>query len=140
MAEPGHTLHAEVLTPEGQVFRGEVTQLSTKTTTGEIGILANHVPILARLRPAELRLHISEGDVKRYAQAEGWLQVFANRATVLVGECVPPDRLDAAELRQRAQDAEQRLKETEEDTAAHQQAQRDKDRAEAFLTVAGAGD
>ena len=138
MADREHKFHAEVLTPEGEVFRGDVRQLSTKTTTGEIGILANHAPILARLRPAELRLHVSEGDVKRYAQAEGWLQVFANRATVLVGECVPPDRLDPGELRQRAQDAEQRLKETEEDSAAHQQAQRDKDRAEAFLTVAGA--
>lgn len=140
MAEPEHTLHAEVLTPEGEVFKGEVKQLSTRTTTGEIGILANHVPILARLRPTELRLHVSEGEVKRYAQAEGWLQVFANRAMVLVGECVPPDQLDQRELEQRVSDAEQRMKEAEEDSASHRQAQRDKDRAEAFLQVAGVGD
>lgn len=135
MAE--HTLHAEVLTPEGKVFEGEVRQLSTRTAVGEIGILANHVPVLARLRPTELRLHLSEEETERFAQAEGWLQVFANRATVLVGECVPPDQLDTETLRERVRDAEQRLGESEEGTAAHDRAERDKERAEAFLEVAG---
>ena len=94
MAEDAHTLHAEVLTPEGEVFSGELRQLSTRTKVGEIGILANHVPVLARLVPTELRLHVDEGETKRYAQAEGWLQVFANRALVLVGEAVEPEALD----------------------------------------------
>ncbi|MGZ5316410.1 MAG: ATP synthase F1 subunit epsilon [Solirubrobacterales bacterium] len=135
MAE--HTLHAEVLTPEGKVFEGEVRQLSTRTAVGEIGILANHVPVLARLRPTELRLHVSEDETQRYAQAEGWLQVFANRAMVLVGECVPPDELDTEGLRERVRDAEQRLGESEEGSAAYDRAERDKERAEAFLRVAG---
>ena len=132
-----HTLHAEVLTPEGKVFEGEVRQLSTRTAVGEIGILANHVPVLARLRPTELRLIKSDSDVERYAQAEGWLQVFANRAMVLVGECVPPDQLDTESLRERVRDAEQRLSESEEGSAAYDRAERDKERAEAFLEVAG---
>ncbi len=90
MAEREHTLHAQVMTPEGEVFDGEVEQLSTRTKVGEIGMLANHVPVLARLQPTELRLHMPDGEIRRWAQAEGWLQVFANRATVLVGEAIPP--------------------------------------------------
>ena len=133
-----HNLNARVLTPEGEVFDGEVHQLSTRTAVGEIGILANHVPVLARLRPTELRLHMPDGEVRRWAQAEGWLQVFANRATVLVGEAVPPESLDASELRNRVEDADARLRESEEGSGAHTQAQRDKERAEAFLAVAGA--
>ena len=58
-----HTLEAEVLTPEGEVFRGELRQLSTRTTDGEIGILARHVPTAARLVPTELRLHLSGGEI-----------------------------------------------------------------------------
>jgi F-type H+-transporting ATPase subunit epsilon len=133
-----HNLKARVLTPEGEVFDGEVHQLSTRTAVGEIGILANHVPVLARLRPTELRLHMPDGEVRRWAQAEGWLQVFANRATVLVGEAVPPESLDSSELRNRVEDADARLRESEEGSGAHTQAQRDKERAEAFLAVAGA--
>jgi len=133
-----HTLEAKILTPEGQVFDGEVRQLSTRTAVGEIGILANHVPVLARLRPTELRLHMPDGETRRWAQAEGWLQVFANRATVLVGEAIPPENLDQGELRQRIEDAEQRLRESEEGSGAHAQAERDKARAEAFLSVSSA--
>jgi F-type H+-transporting ATPase subunit epsilon len=131
-----HTLHAEVLTPEGPVFDGEVVQLSTRTVVGEIGVLANHAPLVARLVPAELRLHVSESETRRWAQAEGWLEVFANRAVVLIGEAIPPDRLDPAELKQRVADAEQRLVDAEEGSATHEQAERDKARAEAFLGVA----
>src|SRR5687767_1300571 len=138
MAEREHTLHANVLTPEGQVFEGEVERLSTRTAVGEIGVLANHVPVLARLRPTELRLLLPDGDTKRWAQAEGWLQVFANRATVLVGEAIPPDQLDEGQLKSRVEDAEQRLGEAEEGSGAYRQAERDKERAEAFLEVAGA--
>jgi F-type H+-transporting ATPase subunit epsilon len=135
MAE--HGVDVRVLTPEGEVFTGEVEQLSTRTAVGEIGILANHVPVLARLRPTELRLHMPGGEVQRYAQAEGWLQVFANRATVLVGEAVLPESLDEGELRNRIEDADARLRESEKGSGAHAQAQREKDRAEAFLKVAG---
>lgn len=139
MAEGEHTLHAEVLTPEGEVFNGEVRQLSTRTKVGEIGILANHVPVLARLQPTELRLHLSEGEVKRYAQAEGWLQVFANHALVLVGEAIEPEQLDESSLRDRVKDAEARMGEAEEGSAAYARAEQDKVRAEAFLDVASSG-
>jgi F-type H+-transporting ATPase subunit epsilon len=126
----------EVLTPEGKVYEGEVEQVSTRTGVGEVGILANHAPMLARLVPAELRLHVSEGDVQRYAQGEGWLQVFANHARVLISEAVPVDDLDAGELRERVKEAEQRASEAEEDSEAREQAERERARAEAFLQIA----
>jgi F-type H+-transporting ATPase subunit epsilon len=134
----GHTLHAKVLTPEGEVFAGDVEQLSTRTAVGELGVLANHVPVLARLRPTELRLQMPGGEVRRWAQAEGWLQVFANNATVLVGEAVPPDQLDQESLRSRVTDAEKRMADAEEGSGAYAQAVKDKERAEAFLEVASA--
>jgi F-type H+-transporting ATPase subunit epsilon len=134
-----HNLEARVMTPEGEVFVGEVHQVSTRTAVGEIGILANHVPVLARLRPTELRLHMPDGETRRWAQAEGWLQVFANRATLLVSEAIPPENLDQGELRSRIEDAEQRIRESDEGTGARAQAEKDKARAEAFLGVA-AGD
>ena len=104
-----HMVEVEVLTPEGEVFAGEVRQVSTRTEVGEIGILANHAPLLAALRPAELRLHVTDTETKRYAQAHGWLQVFGNRARLLVEEAIAPEELDAAALKEQLADAEQRL-------------------------------
>lgn len=125
----------EVLTPEGEVFNGEVRQVSTRTAGGEIGILANHAPLLAALRPAELRLHLSDSETVRYAQAHGWLQVFGNHARLLVEEAIAPDDLDASSLKEQLSDAERRVSESEEGSAAKSRAEKDRDRAEAFLAL-----
>lgn len=129
-------LEAEVLTPEGEVFSGELQMLSTRTTTGEIGILANHIPTIARLVPAELRLHKSDSEVETYAQGEGWLEVFANKARVLVAEAMSADELDVADLKRRLEDAEQSLSEAEDGSAAAEQAGRELARCEAFIKIA----
>jgi F-type H+-transporting ATPase subunit epsilon len=126
----------EVLTPEGEVFSGEVRQVSTRTAVGEVGILANHAPLLAALKPAELRLHVSDSETKRYAQAHGWLQVFGNHAKLLVEEVLAPEDLDVATLKEQLTDADQRFAESEEGSGARTRAQKDRDRAEAFLAIA----
>jgi len=130
-----HDFEVEVLTPEGEVFNGEVRQVSTRTAVGEIGILANHAPLLASLRPAELRLHTGDGEPQRYAQAHGWLQVFGNRAKLLVEEAIDPAELDVAALKEQLADAEQRLAEATGD-GAEARAKKDLERAEAFLAIA----
>jgi F-type H+-transporting ATPase subunit epsilon len=137
----------EVLTPEGLVFGGDVEMVSTRTEVGEIGVLANHQPVLALLAPAELRLHTEGGEVKRYAQGEGYLQVHSNHALVLVEDCIEPERVDVGAQRERLQKSEGVLSERaaggpgdrdrDEESARHQRALRDKRRAETFLRVAG---
>jgi F-type H+-transporting ATPase subunit epsilon len=126
----------EVLTPEGEVFNDEVEMVSTKTTVGSIGLLANHQPLLAMLDPTELRLYKSESDVVRFAQGEGFLQVAGTHALVLVDEVFPVDQLDTGELRSRLDRAESELSGAEEGTEEARAAARDKRRYEAFLKLA----
>jgi F-type H+-transporting ATPase subunit epsilon len=126
----------EVLTPEGEVFNDEVEMVSTRTGIGSIGILANHQPLLAMLDPTELRIYKSESDVVRFAQGEGFLQVTGDRALVLVDEAFPLDSLDAGEIRDRLQRAEQEIGDSEEESEARRAAERDKRRYEAFLKIA----
>ena len=125
----------EVLTPEGEVFSGEVEMVSTRTTLGQIGILARHAPLLATLEPTELRLYTTETDVLRFAQAEGYLQVGGNHALLLVEEAHRIEELDAADLRERLRVAEEELEQAGEDTERRQVALRDKKRWERFLSL-----
>ena len=125
----------EVLTPEGEVFNDEVEMVSTRTGIGSIGILAHHQPLLAMLDPTELRLYKAETDVVRFAQGEGFLQVTGERALVLVDEAFPLDSLDAGELRDKLQRAEQEISDSEEESEARRAAERDKRRYEAFLKL-----
>jgi len=130
------TFSVDVLTPEGEVFSGDVVQLSTRTVDGELGVLANHVPVLAGLRPHRLRLRVSDSEVHEYAQAHGVLQVFANKAQVLLEEAVPVDELDLPLLEQALGDAERRLADRKLGEAARGVAQRDLERAQAFIAIA----
>jgi F-type H+-transporting ATPase subunit epsilon len=129
----------EVLTPEGEIFADEVEMVSTKTTVGSIGVLANHAPILAMLDPTELRIYKSESDVVRFAQSEGYLQVIGGRALLLVEEARDSDALDASELRERLQQAQRELENAGEDSEGRRVAERDVRRWEAFLNIAEGG-
>jgi F-type H+-transporting ATPase subunit epsilon len=130
----------EVLTPEGEVFNEEVTQISTKTAVGSIGILANHQPMLAMLDPTELRIHRAEGDVLSFAQGEGFLQVGDSHALLLVDEVRTPQSLDSADLRERVRAAQERLGQADEGSEEQRAARREQRRYEAWLRLAeGAG-
>jgi F-type H+-transporting ATPase subunit epsilon len=126
----------EVLTPEGEAFNDEVEMVSTRTSVGSIGILANHMPLLGMLDPTELRLYKSDSDVVRYAQGEGFLQVYGNRALLLVDEVFEIDELDSGELEDRLRRAEEEMENAEEGTEERRAAERDKRRYEAFLELA----
>jgi F-type H+-transporting ATPase subunit epsilon len=125
----------EVLTPEGEVFKDEVEMVSTRTTTGSIGVLANHAPVLAMLEPTELRLYKTESEVVRFAQAEGYMQVTAERTMLLVEEAHPPSELDRAQLQERLDQAERELEEAGDDSERRRGALRSKGRWETFLKI-----
>ena len=126
----------EVLTPEGEVFSDEVEMVSTRTTVGSIGILANHEPLLGMLEPTELRLYRSESEIERFAQGEGYIQVGAEGVLVLVEEALAPDQLNSSDLQDRLRRAEEAADRAEEGSEEQRRAQRDRKRWEAFLRIA----
>ena len=126
----------EVLTPEGEVFNDEVEMVSTTTSVGSIGLLANHQPLLAMLNPTELRLYKSESEVVRYAQGEGFLQVYGNHVLLLVDEIFEVDELNSGDLEERLSRAESEVEKAEEGSEERRAAERDKRRYEAFLELA----
>jgi F-type H+-transporting ATPase subunit epsilon len=133
---PHTKFKVEVLTPEGEVFNEEVEMVSTQTTVGSIGILANHEPLLGTLEPTELRLYRSDNEIVRFAQSEGYLQIAGNRAMLLVEEVTPSDQLDVAQLREQLAEAERELAEAGQDTERRRIAQRNQRRWQTFLRIA----
>ena len=130
------TFTAEVLTPEGSVFKDEVEMVSTRTTVGSIGILAKHQPLLGMLEPTELRLYKSESEIIRFAQGEGYVQVSRDGVLLLVEEALDPGSLDTSDLEDRRRRAEEAEQEADEDSEERRRAQRDRRRWEAFLKIA----
>jgi len=131
----------EVLTPEGQVWEGEVEMISTRTATGSIGVLAHHAPLMAMLEPCELKLYTSgsespdSGQAERFAQGEGYLQVADNSALLIVEDAERPEELDAGALESRLKEAEEARDGAEEGSAERARAERDVARTKAFLEI-----
>src|SRR3954451_25395472 len=130
-----HKFPVEVLTPEGQVFSDEVEMVSTRTSTGSIGVLANHAPLMAILEPTELRLYKSDSDVVSFAQGEGYLQVVENSALVLVEEAHAPDDIDRSAFESRLKEGQQAAERADEGSEEPARVERDIRRYETFLEV-----
>ena len=54
-------LHFELVSPEKLVFSGDVQQVDLPGAEGEFGVLENHAPVVATLRPGILMVHTAGG-------------------------------------------------------------------------------
>lgn len=92
--------HLDVVSPEAIVWSGEAEMLTTRTTEGEIGILADHEPTMAALATGSSEIHAAGGDTITLAIHGGFLQVFRNEVTLLTdrAEIAEGDRDQAREL------------------------------------------
>jgi F-type H+-transporting ATPase subunit epsilon len=96
------TVPFKLITPTKVVFDGEAELVIAVTTEGEEGILPQHAPFLAALKPGVLRANvIREGKTNRLelATREGFMQALPDRVTVLVDEALGFDDVDIAAAR-----------------------------------------
>jgi F-type H+-transporting ATPase subunit epsilon len=126
----------ELITPEGIAFRGDAEMLVVPGAAGELGILANHAPLISLLKPGETRITDEQGAVKRYATDDGYLQVRQNRAVVLVGEAVEAESNDSGEATRRLDEARSTLERAEGGDGDVYAARREAAFAEALTKVA----
>ena len=85
------TFQLEVVSPESIVWAGEAEMLITRTTEGEIGVLADHEPTMAALSTGSSIVKAAGGEEITLAIHGGFLQVFRNEVTLLT------DRAEIAE-------------------------------------------
>lgn len=104
----------EIVTPEKKVFSGEVTFSVFPGSEGELGILADHAPLLARLDSGEIRI-TRDGIISHLAIAGGFLEVRNNDVSVLAETAETPAEIDKAAASKAKTDAEEVLKKTSTD-------------------------
>ena len=132
-----HTkFNVQVLTPEGETFNGEVEMVSTRTSVGSLGILANHAPLMGMLEPTELRLYKTESEIVRYAQSEGYLQVVNNEVLLLVEDAIEPEKLDRQDLEEKLRTCEREAERADEGSEERHRHERDARRYRTFIEIA----
>ena len=123
----------DVITPEGPVFEGEAEIVVVPGTAGQLGIMANHAPLVSSLKPGELHVTDMEGQRHEFATDGGFVEVRKNETLVLVGEAVPRDQIDAGEARARLERAQAQLEQARNGEGDLYRAEREAAFAEALV-------
>ncbi len=74
----------EIMTPQKNVYSGEVNLVKVPGSRGSFEILKNHVAIISMLSPGELKLETETGEIKYYRTTDGVVEVKDNHIIVLV--------------------------------------------------------
>ena len=94
-----NTLQVEVVAADRLVWSGEATVVNARTAGGEIGILANHMPVLSLLAPGAVEVDTPDGETSTFAVDEGILSVANNRVSVLASHAEVAADIDLSSAR-----------------------------------------
>lgn len=98
-----------ILTPEREFFSGRAESLTLSSSDGRLGILADHVPMVAPVEVGELDI-TQNGTLRRAFHSEGFLEVLHDGVLVFVQACEWPEEIDAARAERAAEFERERMR------------------------------
>jgi F-type H+-transporting ATPase subunit epsilon len=112
-------LHLEFVSPERVLFSGDVDQVDLPGIEGDLGILAEHAPLVTPLRPGIVTIYRA-GAREPIVVIGGFAEVSPAGLTILADQATPREDFDTATLATE-------IRNTEEDVAdTADEAQRDR--------------
>lgn len=103
------TFNLQIISPTRVFLDEEVDMVEMKTTEGEIGVLAGHIPLTAILEPGELKIH-QDGKIRHAAMLDGFVEIRGKKVTVLAEACEWPEEIDVHRAEEAKIRAERRIK------------------------------
>ena len=101
-------LQLDVITPERQLLSEAVDAVTVPGANGELGILPGHTPLISQLQTGVLS-YTQGGATNRLLVSGGFVEVNADRVSVLADLAEQPEEIDAARARTERDDAERKL-------------------------------
>lgn len=131
------TLTVRVVSPDKTVWDSEAEEVILPSTTGQLGILTGHAPLLSALDIGVMRVR-SEKDWTAIALMGGFAEVENNEVTILVNGAERGENIDLEKARAAYSEAETNANQVSADDRQEQlQATQRLRRARARLQAAG---
>ena len=73
-----------ILTPEKEVFNGNIKSVKVPGTSGQFEVLEGHAPIVSSLTEGTIRILDDQGQKKEYTILRGFIEVLQNEVSLLV--------------------------------------------------------
>ncbi|WP_414053177.1 F0F1 ATP synthase subunit epsilon [Macrococcus equi] len=107
----------DIVTPNGSVYSEQNAELVVlQTESGEMGVMAGHIPTVAPLKIGAVRVTRSGNDKDFVAVTEGFAEIRPEKVTVLVQAAEQASEIDVERAKASLLRAEERFK---EEQAAH---------------------
>jgi F-type H+-transporting ATPase subunit epsilon len=101
-------LHLDFVSPERGLISGDVDQVDLPGAEGDMGILAEHAPLVTTLRPGIVTVY-RDGKREPIVVTGGFAEIGPGGLTVLADKAVPRENFDLATLSSEIKDAEEDL-------------------------------
>lgn len=133
------TLTVRVVSPDKTVWDAKAEEVILPSTTGQLGILSGHAPLLTALDTAVMRVRASQNqDWVAIALMGGFAEVENDEVTILVNAAERGDTIDLEAARTAYTEAEAKLNQNQSATRQEQiQATQAFKRARARFQAAG---
>lgn len=126
-----NSLDAQILTPEGALFDGEVTGVRMPGAEGSFEVKPMHAPIISTLKPGLIIVRKPDGQELQFAVSGGLVEVHDNMLNLLAEAAEPISEIDVARAKKAKERAQKRLKESAHDSNIdRERAEKAKKRAE----------
>jgi len=101
----------ELVTPERVVLKKEIVQVTVPTESGEITVLADHIPLVSILKPGVIELESAQEEIEIMSVSGGFIQVMRDKVVVLADTAEKAEELDEKRIEEARERAEKRKKE-----------------------------
>jgi F-type H+-transporting ATPase subunit epsilon len=91
-----HTIHVDIVCPEGQMFSGEATMVFAPGVEGEIGIAPRHAPLLTTLTAGVVRVQSEGHEEQSFYVGGGALEIQPTKVSVLADTAARAHDIDEA--------------------------------------------
>lgn len=102
-------MHVDIVSAEKEIFSGLAEMLVANLVNGEVGILPRHTPLLARMKPGEVRVKTPTEELSFYVSG-GLLEVQPHVVTVLADTALRARDIDEAAALKAKERAEEALR------------------------------
>lgn len=77
-------LELVILTPEKQLYSGQVKSVKVPGTKGQFEVLQGHAPIVSSLETGTVTVKEEDGQIKTFEIEKGFIEVLRNEVSILV--------------------------------------------------------
>lgn len=114
------TLNFSLVSPECELFSGEVIHVDVPGTEGDMGIHPKHAPLMAAIRTGIINVHLTDKNVRFFVQG-GFADVTTGELIVLAEKACLIDDIDREEIKNNIEFARESLVSLEGEAALSMQ-------------------